>query len=138
MNDSLRGVIEDPDFTQPVTVRHDESADTNDDGHVEFILSDPVTMEIVIVSPESTPFEILPTGQQDEIAFAACAMIDAGLGEDDRVIWDDGFGEDAYRAVEVEPTHFDGDKFAWYRLVEDGRGDPSNDDDGDGGDGGIR
>lgn len=133
---SLRGVIEDPDFTSSVTVRHDQSADVDDDGHVEFQLSDSETMEIVITTPESTPFEIGREGQSDGTAFAACAMIDAGLEEDDRVLWDDGFGEEPYRAVEVKPTHFDGDRFAWYRLIEDARGEPVNDDSG--GDGGVR
>lgn len=136
MNCSLREVIEDPDFTSSVTVRHDQSADVDDDGHVEFQLSAPEPMEIVITTPESTPFEITREGQSDDTAFAACAMIDTGLKDDDRVLWDDGFGETAYRAVEVDPTHFDGDRFAWYRLIEDSRGEPTNDDSS--GDGGVR
>lgn len=133
---SLRSVIEDPDFMSTVTVRHDQSADVDDDGHVEFQLSPPESMELLITSPESSPFEIGREGQIDETDHAACAMIDAGLEENDRVLWDDGFGEQAFRAVEVKPTHFDGDEFAWYRLVEDARGEPANDDSS--GDGGVR
>lgn len=133
---SLRTVIENPDFTSAVTVRHDQSDDVNDDGHIEFQLSAPESMELLIVSPESTPFEIAREGQVDDTAYAACAMIDAGLEDDDRVLWDDGFGEEPYRVVEVESTHFDGDKFAWYRLIEDSRGEPVNDDSS--GDGGVR
>lgn len=136
MNCSLREVIEDPDFTSSVTVRHDQSADVDDDGHVEFQLSDPEPVEIVITTPEATPFEITREGQSDDTAYAAAAMLDAGLVDDDRVLWDDGFGETAYRAVEVEVTHFDGDRFAWYRLIEDSRGEPTNDDSS--GDGGVR
>lgn len=136
MIESLRGVIEDPDFTQSVTVLHDESSDTDDDGHVEFQFSAPEAMELLIVTPESTPFSISKTGQEDETAFAACAMLDAGLQDDDRVLYDAGFGKEPYRAVEVEPTHFDGDDFAWYRLIEDGRGEPSDSTDSD--TGGVR
>ncbi|WP_330633717.1 hypothetical protein [Halocatena halophila] len=136
MNLSLRSVIEDPDFTSDVTVRHDQSADSNDDGRVEFELSAPESMELLIVSPDPESFEIVQDGQVDDTDYLAYAMIDSGLGEDDRILWDDGFGETAYRAVEVEAVDFDGEQFARYRLIEDSRGEPVNDDSSS--DGGVR
>lgn len=134
---SLRGVIEDPDFTETVTHRPDASYEQ--DGRVVFDLGASETLDALITQPDASPFEITATGQQDDTAFAMCAMRDLGIREDARIGYDKGgfeAGETPFRAVEVRPTRFDGDEFAWYRLIEDTRGEPESDSGGDSG--GIR
>ena len=122
-DDSLRSVYEDPDFTQPIQLLRGGATDSDNDGQADYQFDDPVTMDVLITQPEASPFEIGVTGPDDHIMHTMCADLDRNITEEDRVIFDDGLGERAYRVAEPRPTKFDGDSFAWYKLYEDNRGE---------------
>ncbi|WP_198667864.1 hypothetical protein [Saliphagus sp. LR7] len=134
---SFRGVLEDPDFTRPVTWRTGEAE--NDGGETVWHFGDEVETEFFVSQPDADDLEILPHRPDDDVHYVLGAMLDRGVTEDDRLILDDGVGENSpYRVEAPEVTDFDGDRFAWYALTPDSRGEGVVDgsDGDDGGDGG--
>lgn len=126
----LQDVIEDPDFTEPVGHRHDQTTDADYDGRADFDLGPRTDYAALIADAQASPFAVTELGQVDETAFAMCLMLDRGVDEDDRILYDDGLhGEQPYRVVEVAPVQFDSEQFAWYRLIEDTRGETTSDTD---------
>lgn len=112
---------------------HRPDASYEEDGRAVFDLGPSETIDALVTQPEASPFEISATGQNDATKFTMCVMLDLGVREDARIGYDKGGFEDTerpYRAVEMRPTRFDGDEFAWYRLIEDTRGEPASDDAG--------
>lgn len=131
-NKSLSGVIEDPDFTRPIVWRAGKSVDSTGDGSTEYRFDNPVEMELLVVSPDASPLERNPEGPSEPVEYALCAMLDRGITHEDRIIFDDARGESTpYRVGAPEVTEFDGDRFAWYGLRRDHRGD-SSDEESDG------
>lgn len=120
--DTLRQVIEDPDFTVPVVHLPGETG--GDDGTASLTLGDPRRIRVMIRRPEAVEYGVTETARVDGVEYLLCAMIDAGISVDDRVYYDNGLTRRAYRVLEPEVTEFDGDSFAWYQLAEDERGDP--------------
>ena len=122
---SLASVIEDPSFTREVTWRTGEAVDTADDGSTEYEFGAPSTIEVMIVSPDASPFDRTVEGPEERVEYALVAMVDRGITRGDRIAFDDARGDAAglYRVGSPEVTDFDGDRFAWYALTTDERGD---------------
>ena len=141
MFNSLRSVIEDPDFTEPITLYRGGATDANQDGMEEFQFGPGEDMDVVIASPDAAPYVIEPRGPEDETEYAMCVMLDRDITQGDRIVYHDGFGPKPFQAVEPRPTRFDGDEFVWFRLIPDNRGEeaPGDDspDDGSGTDDGT-
>lgn len=118
---SLRDVIEHPDFTEDIVLLRGETVGQDGTGFSRF--EDPVRIQAVITAPDAREYGVSATGPQEGVEHLLLAMLDANITEDDRVLYDDGFGQQAYRVLETEPTKFAGDEFAWHTLSEDDRGD---------------
>ncbi|ADJ14476.1 hypothetical protein [Halalkalicoccus jeotgali] len=131
-NDSLAGVIDDPDFTRPVVWRPGEAVDSDTDGSTDYEFGDPVEMELLIVSPEVSPFDRAVEGPDEDVEYALCAMLERGITRGDRLAFDDARDESPglYRVGTPEVTDFDGDRIAWYALTADERGDSSDEESG--------
>lgn len=131
-SDSLATVIGDPDFTRPVVWRSGEAVDSDSDGSTEYEFGDPVEMELLIVSPDASPFDRNVEGPSEPVEYAMVAMLDRGITRGDRLEFHDARGDSdgLYRVGTPEVTDFDGDEFAWYSLRSDDRGDSSDDDSG--------
>lgn len=129
MLNSLRGLIEDPDFTQPVTLYRGGATDTDQDGYEEFRFGPPEAMEVLIASPDAVPYVIEPRGPEDDTEFVMCVMAGRNITQGDRVVYDAGFGPEPFEPVEPQFTDFDGDEFVWFRLIPDNRGQEAPGDD---------
>lgn len=124
---SFRSIYEDPDFTQPVQHRAGGSRDSDNDGRAEYDFSAPVTFRALIDTPEASPFEITEVGTDTDVKHAMACDLDKNVTEDDRITFDDGLGTQHYRVTQPRPITFDGDRFAWYLLLEDKRGEVDGD-----------
>ena len=125
-DDSLRSVIEDPEFTETVT-HYPLVATAGAGGHAEPEFGDGRTVTVQFRSPDAVDFEVGRTGQEDAVEYLVLAMLDAGLDEDDRLVYDNGLVERQYRLVEPRTTTFDGDSFVHWAAEEDMRGEGTGD-----------
>lgn len=129
MFNDFRGILEDPDFTEEIVLYRGGAVDTNEDGVEEFQFGPPERMEALVCSPDASPYEVAPRGPEEVKEFAMCVMMDRNITGGDRIIYDTGFGEAPFQAVEPRPTRFDGEEFVWFRLVPDERGEEAPGDD---------
>ena len=121
-DDSLRDVVSDPEFVEPAA--HYPLVD-NTGGEPEF--GDARMVRLQFRSPDAVDFDVTATGQEDEVEYLVLAMRDSGLGEDDRLEYDNGLEVAQYRLVQPRTTTFDGESFVHWRAVEDTRGEGTGD-----------
>ena len=121
-NNSLRDVIEDSAFTDPV-LHYPELHDSDESGYEnpEFA-ADPRPVQVQITSPDADDFEITETSADEELQYVLTVMMDAGFSPDDRLWYDNGLSVSPYRLTAPRTVRFAGDEFVKYALVEDERG----------------
>ena len=138
MSNSLRSVIEDPDFTQPIVLYRGGATDVDQDGIEEFQFGPGEEMDAIVTAPDAAPYVVEPRGPEEDTEYAMCVMSERNVTQGDRVVYDGGFGPAPFQVIEPRPTRFDGDEFMWFRLIPDNRGEeaPGDDSPDDGSDDG--
>lgn len=125
-DDSLRSVIEDPQFTEPV-VHHELLHDADESGYERPEFGPDTEMEVQITSPDAEDFEITATGPDEDLSYVLTAMTDRGLSDGDRIWYDNGLALAPYRLTAPRTVRFDSGVFAKWALVEDERGEGTGD-----------